>query len=111
MYFFLPSLLNIPYFYLWFGIILLLVPVVAQFMTHSRMDMKILKTSAYFFYLTFIYEVTALQLGWWDFPGSKFIGWVTILGVKFPIEELAFWIFLFSMAIISYYEFFDDDEK
>jgi len=56
-------------------------------------------------------KVTALQLGWWDFPGSNFIGWVSIFNIRFPLEELIFWLFLFAMAILTYYEFFDDDEK
>ena len=80
-------------------------------MNHPKMNVKFFKTAAYFFYLTFIYEVTALQLGWWDFPSTNFIGWVSIFNVRFPLEELIFWLFLFAMAILTYYEYFADDEK
>jgi hypothetical protein len=111
LYFYLPTFLNIPFFYLCFGIVLLLIPLIIQMVNHPKMNVKFFKTAAYFFYLTFIYEVTALQLGWWDFPGTNFIGWVSIFNVRFPLEELIFWLFLFAMAILTYYEYFNDDEK
>ncbi|MCR4325508.1 MAG: hypothetical protein NUV59_01745 [Patescibacteria group bacterium] len=111
LYFYLPTSLGIPYFYLVFGTTLILLPVVIQMFTHAKMDLKFFKAAAYFFYLTFLYEVTALQLGWWNFPSLEFIGWVSIFNVSFPIEELLFWLFLFAMAILSFYEFFDDDER
>ena len=58
-----------------------------------------------------MYELTALKLGWWDFPSRDFVGWVSILGTRFPLEEFVFWLCLFAMAILTYYEFFDDDQK
>jgi len=105
------DLLKIPYFYLWFGIILILIPIINQLLSYPALTTKLFKTAAYFFYLTFIYEVTGLTLGWWAFPGTEFIGWVSILWASFPIEEIVFWCILFAMAILSYYEFFEDDEK
>jgi hypothetical protein len=111
LYFYLPTALNIPFFYLCFGIVLLLIPLIIQMANHPTMNVKLFKTTAYFFYLTFIYEVTGLQLGWWDFPGTNFIGWVSVFNIRFPLEELIFWLFLFAMAILTYYEYFDDDEK
>lgn len=111
IYNFLPNLFYIPYFYFLFGTVLILIPTSVQLLRYPKFVAKFFETAAYFFYLTFTYEITALQLGWWDFPGHQFIGWVTISNIKFPIEELIFWIFLFAMAILAYYEFFDDREK
>ena len=71
---------------------------------------KFFLTGVYFFYLTFVYEVIALKLGWWNFPASDYIGWISIMGIKFPFEEFLFWLVLIAMASLSYYEFFDDDE-
>ncbi len=110
-YFYLPTLLNIPFFYLFFGIILLLIPIIIQMSKYPKMNIKFFKTAAYFFYLSFIYEVTALQLNWWHFSGTNFIGWISLFNIKFPLEELIFWISLFAMAVLTYYEYFDDDEK
>ena len=111
LFFAFPSALNIPYFYLSFGVLFILIPILIELFKYSKLSSKFFKAGAYFFYLTFIWEVTALKLGWWSFPGTQFIGWVTFLGVSFPFEELFFWCILFAMAILSYYEFFEDDEK
>jgi hypothetical protein len=104
----------IPYFYLLFGIFAFALPVVLQFSSYShnkKVIIKMLKTAAYFFYLSFIYEILALNYGWWGFPTKSFIGWFSILGFKFPLEELVWWIMLFALAVLSCYEFFDDDGK
>ena len=106
-----PSVLKIPYFYLCFGIVLLLIPILLELIKYRNLISKFLYTGAYFFFVTFLYEVTALRLDWWDFPGEQFIGWMNIFGVSFPIEELIFWIMLLAMGILSWYEFFDDDNK
>ena len=110
-YNFSPSILYIPYFYLWFGIILIFVPLVIFLFCYPEFISKFFETAAYFFYLTLTYEITALQLGWWAFPSDQFIGWVSIWNVRFPIEELLFWMILCAMAVLTYYEFFDDGEK
>jgi len=107
----LPGFLNIPYFYLIWGTILLLIPFLIQLFKYPKTTSKFFLAAAYFFYLHFIYEITALKLGWWKFPGKEFIGWVSIFGVSFPLEELIFWFILLALATLSFYEFFDDDEK
>ena len=106
------SLLNIPYFYMWWGAILLLIPLLIVLFIYPKLSSKFLKTGVYFFLMTMIYELTALKLGWWYFPSeTKFIGWVSILGLQFPFEEFFFWLMLFAMSFLSYYEFFADDRK
>ncbi|MBU0614469.1 MAG: hypothetical protein KJ601_00070 [Nanoarchaeota archaeon] len=109
LYLYLPTFLDIPFFYICFGIVLLLIPSIIQMVKHTKTNVKFFKTAAYFFYLKVLYEVTALQLGWWDFPGTDYIGWVSILNIKFPIEELIFWLFIFTIAILTYYRYFEDD--
>lgn len=106
--------LNIPYFYLLFGLILFALPIGLQLINYSntkKVIIKMLKASAYFFYLSFIYEIIALRYGWWSFPSSTYIGWLEIFGVRFPLEELIWWILLFAFAVMVYYEYFEDDEK
>ncbi len=104
-------LLYIPYFYFWFGCVLVVIPLLLEFVRRPSLIVKIFPTAAYFFFFSFIYELTALRLGQWVFPGTQYIGWVSILGVGFPFEELFFWFVLFATAVLCYYEFFDDDEK
>ena len=106
-----PALLYVDYFYLKAGLLLGLLPILSVLFQFPNLLTKFFKTGAYFFYLTFIMEITALKLGQWTFPGEQFLGWVTLFGVAFPFEELFFWMILGAIAILSYYEFFDDDRK
>ena len=106
-----PVYLNIPYFYLISGIIIGIIPILAVLLKFPILFAKFLKAASYFFFFNLIYEITALKLGWWEFGGGEFIGWVEILGVKFPFEELFFWMILGTIGVLSYYEFFDDDKK
>ncbi len=101
----------INYFYLWIGIILILVPIVIWFFFFQKPILKFIKAGAYFFVVYLIYELTALKLQHWTFPGNKFIGWVTLFNLSFPIEELIFWMALGIVGGLILYEFFADDKK
>ncbi|MBS3134413.1 hypothetical protein J4214_04235 [Candidatus Woesearchaeota archaeon] len=106
-----PDFLRIHYFYLIFGTVLFFIPFLLQLFTYPKITQKMFFVGAYFFYFNFIYEVTALKLGWWIFPGQEFIGYVQLFDVAFPIEELLFWFILFALSILSFYEYFDENEK
>lgn len=106
-----PETFVIPYFYFFFGIFGILLPTLVYAFLKPSLVGKVAKVGAYFFYLTLVYELTALTLGWWSFPSSQFIGWVEILGTRFPFEEFFFWLVLFSAWIVSAYEFCIDDGK
>ncbi len=106
-----PELLNISYFYLKSGLILTLWPIILVLMFLPWLSGKLLKAAAYFAIFNLIYELTALRLNQWSFPGQQFIGQVTLLGQTFPFEELFFFILLGSMALLCYYEVFDDDRR
>ncbi|TSC83300.1 MAG: hypothetical protein G01um101419_54 [Parcubacteria group bacterium Gr01-1014_19] len=106
-----PEKLDISYFYLKSGAVLALAPVVLVLMLLPWLSGKFLKVAAYFAIFNLIYELTALRLNQWSFPGQQFIGQVTLLGQTFPFEELFFFILLGSMALLCYYEVFDDDRR
>jgi len=105
------NLLHIPYWYLVFGLIFLLPPIILEEIRFRTVFLKLLKASVYFFYLNLIYEVVALKIGWWAFPSSQFLGLIPVGGVKIPFEEFFFWIILFTLTVLSYYEYFDNNEK
>ena len=106
------SLLAIDYFYLKFGILMIAAPVVFLVFRLPALVGRILKAGVYFFFLSLIYEITALALRQWEFPAeSQFIGMMNIFGVRFPFEEFFFWILLGAVAALAYYEFFDDDRR
>jgi hypothetical protein len=111
LFFVYPSALHLPFFYLWVGLIFFLLPVVVELFRRPKLSGKIFIVAGYFFLVALVYEITALKLGWWSFPGPDFIGWVEIVGARFPFEEFFFWLVLTAAAAISLYEFYDDDEK
>jgi len=106
-----PSLLYIPYAYFWIGLLAGLLPLAAFLSFFPELFGKFIKAASYFFFLTLIFEVTALKLNQWDFPGEQFVFWVGIGGINFPFEELFFWTILASVSVLTYYEFFADDRK
>ncbi len=104
-----PGLLEIPYAYAWIGVIFCLLPVVATARYFPRLLSKYIKVGAYFTLLLAVFEYNGLLLGHWVFPGGDTLGWVPYFGFRVPFEEVAFFIVLSVIAILSYYEFFDDD--
>lgn len=69
------------------------------------------ETAIYFFFLWFIAELIAVKLGYWIYTGNNSIGWVTLLGITFPFEELLFWTLFYAASLVSYYELFIDDNR
>ena len=109
---FFPSLLYIEYFYLKIGIIAILFPLIGVLANSPSLYSKFFKVGIYFFFYTLLYEITALQLDQWSFPAKdQFIGQIVLLGHSFPFEELFFWIMISSISTLSYYEYFEDDDK
>ena len=106
-----PRTLVIPYAYFWFGIMLELLPVITFLSFFPRLLSKYMKVAVDFFAHSVIYEFTALKLNLWSYPGKNFIGLVDLFSFRFPVEEVFMWFILSSVAIISYFEFFDDDRK
>lgn len=105
-----PAIFKIRYFYAMWGTFLLIVPLFLFLINHQKLLGKFVITGFYFFYLALCYELTALAKGWWYFPrSSEFIGWIDIGKLLFPLEEFVFWLMLFAMGFLSWYEYFDDD--
>lgn len=103
--------LEIKYAYFWNGLIFGFMPTTIFLLFFPELLSQFVKTAVYFFFLSMLYELTALELGLWMFPGANFIGWVELLDYRFPFEEFFFWCMLSSASVLSYYEFFDDDRK
>jgi hypothetical protein len=99
-----PALLDIAYFYLLFGLILIVLPVAWALAARPRLRRPLVILAAAGCYWKLVYEVAALRNDWWRFPG-EFIGWVRLGPYAFPIEELVIWIILFSPAIAVFWEF------
>lgn len=103
-----PAFLVIPYAYFWTGIIALLTPLLIYLSNSPQNINKFLIVSAYFFFVILALEYVALSLDYWSFPGTNFIGWIDIFGLKMPIEELFFFLGIWSISCLAWYEYFDD---
>lgn len=110
-YLYTPHLAQIPYFYLNSTILFIIIPIIIGALVNPKLEVKFLATGVYFAFNSIIYEVTAIALGQWYYPSEQFVGWVEILGQRFPVEELVAWVLLGSTAILTWYEYFDDDYK
>lgn len=100
-----PVSLYIPYFYALSGVGIL--PVIFILSRHPHFAFKLIKVAPYFVLISLIDLFTSLELGYWKYTGI-FAGWVSLFGYHIPYEELVYFVLLFSTAMITYFEFFDD---
>jgi hypothetical protein len=98
------SPLPVPYFYCWFGIVLILAPIVVSCLAKPSFLRPLVILALMGLFWKTAYEIAALRNEWWRFPG-EFVGWVAPFGYHIPIEELVFWIVLFSPAVAVFWEF------
>jgi hypothetical protein len=47
-----------------------------------------------------------VRLGYWAYPGTQYIGSVTLFGTTFPFEELFFWMLFYAPTLVAFYELF-----
>ena len=73
-----------------------------------RLAMRFLKVSSFFFFVHLAHELTAVKLGQWYFPAQS-IGYLELVGIRFPIEEFIFWVVLSTAILLADYEYFVDD--
>ncbi len=96
-----PNVLKIPYSYLFLGVIAIIPPIYLS-LQEPTFIMRIAPASYYFFFLYFILELLAVKFSWWVYPNSAYIGWVEVGRLRFPFEELFFWMIFYAPALISY---------
>jgi hypothetical protein len=103
-----PDLLQVRYPYVVLGI-LAVIPTVAIALFKPKIFQRMLSCSVYFFVLYLVIELFAVGNRYWIYDG-EYIGWVSLVNLHFPLEELFFWMLLYSSTLIAYYELFVDTE-
>ena len=103
------GIIIIKYFYIYFALGFFIIPPTIIIWKYPKIMKKVIYQGLFFFVLSILYELTAIHAGHWIFPGD-YIGFVEILGLRFPIEELL-WLMLCVPSTIAIYEFFVDDRK
>jgi hypothetical protein len=104
-----PDLLIFPYAYTYIGVVGSL-PFFYVIFKKPRLIGKLLKAGIFSTFLFLSFELTALVLDQWRFPG-QYIGHIQLFGLQFPFEEFVFWILFGTPIVLSYYELFVDDGK
>lgn len=95
---------QVRYFYSWFGFCLILSPIIGAAVLRPELKRRLLAVGLYAAYNKLIFELTALSLGFWQFPG-EFLALIRVGPFQIPIEELVFWIGLMTPATAIYYEY------
>ncbi|PIZ98281.1 MAG: hypothetical protein COX77_05045 [Candidatus Komeilibacteria bacterium CG_4_10_14_0_2_um_filter_37_10] len=108
-FFIYPSALYFPYTYLIIGVTGAF-PFFYLIITKPHLAAKLLKAGIFNIFLFLSFELTALSLDQWRFPG-QYIGHIQLFGLQFPFEEFIFWIVLGTPIILAYYELFVDDGR
>lgn len=104
------SLLLINYFYFVLILCFFIIPILLFLSRYPSLITKMVLMASYFFILSIICELVATYLGHWHFYGNQYIGFVELIGLKFPFEEFL-WLILAVPAVLCLYEYFIDDSK
>lgn len=98
------SLLTIPYTYAVGGVAAVVLTMIAA-VRHLELLNALTGTSLFFFFAWFLVELVAVATGGWSYPGSQYLGWVSIGDIRFPIEELLFWMIWYAPFLVLGYEY------
>jgi hypothetical protein len=102
-----PDALRIDYFYLKVGCVLEVLPLAYTLLRYPFLWRLFVLPTVYFLYVGLQYEFVALHLHHWSFPvEEQFLGMIDLYGLRFPLEELVFWMLIGAAVVISYYELF-----
>ncbi|MFP4539410.1 MAG: hypothetical protein ACLFNN_00555 [Candidatus Paceibacterota bacterium] len=102
------QLIALNYFELAFFI--LIIPAVTIFTKKPSLLKKSILTTLFFAVVFFTYELVALKIGNWWWPGEYWLTF-TVWGEVFPFDDIIIWYFLSTPVLIGGYEFFIDDWK
>lgn len=100
---------SIDYFYIKFGLVICFFPLLVFVFSFPQYLRIFVKTAPYFIALGLLNIIVSLHKGYWSYPGHHFIGWVKLGTYRFPLEELVFWIILYSSFVIYQFDFFDSE--
>lgn len=104
-----PHLLTLTYAYAQLGVTTFIICAVLL-IKNPHLIHKTLRVVPFFAFMYLAYEITALHMNLWTFPGA-YLGEITIGALAFPLEEFIVWILTSSAIVAVYYEFCIDDYK
>ena len=108
-----PEILTFNYAYLILGtssFVPFIFPAVRNRVLILPLITRFAKVALFFFFVHLAHELTAVKLGQWYFPAQS-IGYLELVGIRFPVEEFVFWIVLSTAILLADYEYFIDDGR
>jgi|GEM_PF-4108317 len=106
-----PGVFHIPYAYASVFFFAGCLPVVLFLFSHPRFLKGFSSVSVLYFFFAVFYEIVALKIGVWSFPGTEYISRISFLGVQFPLEEFLFFLIALPAGVLTYYEFFTQKDS
>ncbi|MGM0482501.1 MAG: hypothetical protein ACQEP6_01400 [Patescibacteria group bacterium] len=100
------QLVALSYFQL--ALLILFIPALVLFSKNPKLLKKTILTTFFFAVVFFAYELVALKIGNWWWPG-EYLFTFTVWGEIFPLDDVIIWYFLSTPVLIGGYEFFVDD--
>ncbi len=98
-----PAIITMDYYRV--GILLVLIPLAIFIWCWPSLIKQAAATTLILALIFFIYEIIALRLGYWWWPGN-YLWPITIGGKTFPLDDIVFWYLLSTPTLIGGYEFF-----
>ena len=111
LYFVAPNWLYFPYFYLKFGLVFVIFPMIVALWHSRKLIRKLVPLGIYFFMVSALSEWVALTHNHWFFGGAHYILKLNVWGTVLPLDEILFWWVLAAPSLICWYEMFADDWK
>lgn len=103
-----PSLVSFGYIAI--SIPILIIPASILFYRRPHLLGKTALPTVFFFFVFFLYEMAAIHIGNWWWPGEYWFP-IDINGHVFPVDDVIVWYILSTPALIGGYEFFTDDYR
>ncbi len=108
LYAFNENLFSLGNPYLILGIPAFVIFPILVIIKNPRYLSRFIGVGVFFFFHSLVFESISTSLGYWSFPASNYIGWVSIFDTGFPLEEFLFFPVLFAFATLCVYEVFYD---
>jgi len=102
------ELISLNYFVA--AIPILIVPATIIFARNPKLLKKVILTTVFFAIVHFTFEMFAMKIGNWWWPG-EYLYTFNISGMVYPLDDAIVWFLLSTPALIGGYEFFVDDDK
>ncbi len=103
------GIIKTSYVYFKGGLLATIFPIYYLF-RNPRIVYKVAAITIFSIFVWFVAEIVGVKINGWAYAG-QYIGWFNIGSIRFPIEEVIFWMLFYGAVIVAFYERFIDDNN